>query len=375
MMVSINLLILATVAAILQSPPPTTAFFIPTSTFTLLGDAANTPLSYNKMPSPLSLHAIKSSDDHEYIVAIIGDLHIDPRKMNDYYIGRSHFEPIFKEAKNKADVNNKGFAVVSLGDLGMNKYCNHNPANTDELYAGTSKCHKMAANFLSKFYDGVPYEVVGGNHDLEGLYEFKIDEENLQMYLNVHDKDTPQFCREIADKTLLVGMGSTSFRNSMHIPHEVIIDQEQIDWFENLLQTHPANEGWKIIVFTHAPITGSGLRILQENQVVDGCCWLNQNDDIMRNKFIELVNEHRCIKAWFSGHFHLGQDYHESITFPNIDPNGPRPNNRGSCVFAQTSVMRSETSRDGRQQSRLIRRNTMEIHESRIIPMPANRSA
>jgi len=35
---------------------------------------------------------------------------------------------------------------------------------------------------------------------------------------------------------------------------------------------------------------------------------------------------------------------------------GPYPN-RGSCVFAQTSVMRSGTSRDGRQQSRLLRGN------------------
>lgn len=67
------------------------------------------------------------------------------------------------------------------------------------------------------------------------------------------------------------------------------------------------------------------------------------------------MRQHRCVKAWFSGHFHLGQDYQDSITFPTIDPkDGPYPN-RGSCVFVQTSVMRKGTSRDGRQQSRLIR--------------------
>mmetsp|Transcript_9107 Transcript_9107/g.19700 ORF Transcript_9107/g.19700 Transcript_9107/m.19700 type:complete len:316 (-) Transcript_9107:295-1242(-) len=49
------------------------------------------------------------------------------------------------------------------------------------------------------------------------------------------------------------------------------------------------------------------------------------------------------------------QDYQDSITFPTIPPEeGPYPN-RGSCVFAQTSVMRAGTSRDGRQQSRLLR--------------------
>jgi hypothetical protein len=91
--------------------------------------------------------------------------------------------------------------------------------------------------------------------------------------------------------------------------------------------------------------------------VVNGCCWLNHSNDIECRKFIELAREHRCIKGWFSGHFHLGQDYQDSITFPTIDPkDGPYPN-RGSCVFAQTSVMRKGTSRDTRQQSRLLRGN------------------
>ena len=140
------------------------------------------------------------------------------------------------------------------------------------------------------------------------------------------------------------------------------IDDEQLEWFEELVKSHPSTDGWKIFVFTHAPPIGSGLRVLQENHVVNGCCWLNhsggKNGDVRTTtKFIELVREHRCIKAWFSGHFHLGQDYQDSITFPTIPRElGPYPN-RGSCVFAQTSVMRSGTSRDKRQQSRLLRGN------------------
>ena len=70
--------------------------------------------------------------------------------------------------------------------------------------------------------------------------------------------------------------------------------------------------------------------------MVNGCCWLNHSGGKQTVKFIELVRKHRCIKAWFSGHFHLGQDYQDSITMPTIDPSlGPYPN-RGSCVFAQT---------------------------------------
>lgn len=175
------------------------------------------------------------------------------------------------------------------------------------------------------------------------------------MFLRVHNKPSPQFIRQIADKTLLVGLSSTIFRSAKYTSHEVTIDKAQLDWFEETVKAHPAEEGWKIFVFTHAPPNGSGLRVLQENHVVNGCCWLNHSNEAECRKFIELCREHRSIKAWFSGHFHLGQDYQDSITFPTIDPSeGPYPN-RGSCVFVQTSVMRSGTSRDTRQQSRLIR--------------------
>jgi hypothetical protein len=191
--------------------------------------------------------------------------------------------------------------------------------------------------------------------DLEGIDEFTTDEENLEMFLRVHGKPTPQFIRQVAEKTLLVGLTSTVFRDAKYTSHEVTVDKEQLLWFEEIVKSHPAEEGWKLFVFTHAPPNGSGLRVLQENHVVNGCCWLNHSDEQDCRKFIELVREHRCIKAWFSGHFHLGQDYEDSITFPTIDPKlGPYPN-RGSCVFVQTSVMRGGTSRDGNQQSRLIR--------------------
>jgi len=93
---------------------------------------------------------------------------------------------------------------------------------------------------------------------------------------------------------------------------------------------------------------GAGLRVLQKNHVVNGCCWLNHSSGDITKKYIDLVRKHRSIKAWFSGHFHLGQDYEDSITFP-------AGNNRGACTFVQTAVMRSGTTRDGRQQSRLLK--------------------
>jgi len=303
-----------------------------------------------KTPPPPIIKGDKN-DEYSFVVGILGDLHIDPRKMEDYEMGRQHFLSVFDEAK--STVGRDRVALVSLGDLGESKNCDHNPDNPFELFAGTTICHAMAAEYLSSF--GVPYEVIGGNHDLEGIDEFDTDAKNLRRFLKLHNKPTPQFCRQVAEKTLLVGLSSTVFRDAKYTSHEVIIDQDQIRWFEDLVASKPADEGWRIFVFSHAPPNGSGIRIIQENHVVNGCCWLNHSDEQSCRKFIELVREHRCIKGWFSGHFHLGQDYQDSITFPTIDPSeGPYPN-RGSCVFAQTSVMRAGSSRDGRQQSRLLR--------------------
>ena len=75
----------------------------------------------------------------------------------------------------------------------------------------------------------------------------------------------------------MVGLGSVLFRDAQYTSHEVFIDNGQIDWFENLCDTHKAEDGWKIFVFSHAPPMGSGLRVLQENHVVNGCCWLNHS--------------------------------------------------------------------------------------------------
>jgi hypothetical protein len=282
----------------------------------MLAEPSISPFAQNVMD-------FNKNDPGAFTACILGDLHLDPRYTDDVVEGRGHFKSIIEDAQSQ----DLPVAVCSLGDLGESKACDVGiGGSTSELFAGTTRCHEFAADFLRGF--GVPYEVVGGNHDLEGIDEFMTDEENLAAYLKAHDKALPQFCRQIADKTLLVGLGSTSFRDAKYTSHEVTVDDEQIAWFEDLVRSHTAEDGWKVFVFSHAPPMGAGLRVLQKNHVVNGCCWLNH-----------------------SGHFHLGQDYEDSITFP-------AGNNRGSCVFVQTAVMREGSTRDGRRQSRLVRGTT-----------------
>jgi hypothetical protein len=281
--------------------------------------------------------AVTAEDPSSFTIGILGDLHIDPRDLVQTFEGRDHMV--------KALEGSPRPFLVSLGDLGESKDC----TETKQLFSGTTPCFELAADYLKGF--GVPFDVVGGNHDLEGIDEFPTDEANLEAYLRHLGKKTPQFCHQVAEKVLVIGLGSTCFRGAQYTSHEVSIDQAQIDWFQKTVEKHPADDGWQIFVFSHAPIIGSALRVLQTNHVVNGCCWLNHTDAVASKRFIQIVRSNSQIKAWFSGHFHLSHDYEDSITFPD-------GNNRGSCVFAQTGVMTSRSSRDGRRHSRFLRGNS-----------------
>ena len=47
------------------------------------------------------------------------------------------------------------------------------------------------------------------------------------------------------------------------ITRQVVVDDAQVAWFEALLDSHRAMDGWSIFVFSHAPIVGSAIRVLQ----------------------------------------------------------------------------------------------------------------
>jgi hypothetical protein len=198
----------------------------------------------------------------------------------------------------------------------------------------------------------LPYELVSGNHDLEGLDEFPTDELNLQAWMESFDKPTPQFCKRIGDRTLLVGLSTVRFRSAPFSSHEVHVDDDQVRWFLDVVESHPAHDGWKILVFSHAPIMGSGLRVLQNVHVVNGCAWLNHCDPHTRNLWIRTVQSNPQIKAWFSGHFHLSHDYEDAISVV------------GSCVFVQVGVIGRASTRDGKRQTRLVQGNgsSMQIY-------------
>jgi hypothetical protein len=136
------------------------------SLFAVLLLASSSDAFVSRPATPIRFHgALKAGTELEhdttsdkFCVGILGDLHIDPRYMEDYETGRDQWLNILKEHKETYAGNN--VALVSLGDLGESKSVR--PDETNELFAGTTECHELAAEFLGSF--GVPYEVVGGNH-------------------------------------------------------------------------------------------------------------------------------------------------------------------------------------------------------------------
>jgi hypothetical protein len=124
----------------------------------------------------------------------------------------------------------------------------------------------------------------------------------------------------------------------------VHIDKEQIEWFRSVVG-HPAEDGWKILVFSHALFIGTGLRFLQSVHVINGCAWLNHcSASNVRNSFIRVVQNNPQIKGWASGHFNLSHEFQDSLV------------QVGSCTFVQVGVvMGQHSTRDGRRQSRFFR--------------------
>jgi len=139
------------------------------------------------------------SDPYAFTLGVLGDLHMDPRDLDDSFEGRGHIKAVL-------DASPRPY-VCSLGDLGESKDC----TQTQQLFAGTTPCFELvrhrpqerlpfaprssdrrpaalsALPQVKDFLDGFghPYEVVGGNHDLEGIDEFRTDEENLEAYLRI----------------------------------------------------------------------------------------------------------------------------------------------------------------------------------------------
>lgn len=245
---------------------------------------------------------------HKQRLAIVGDLHYE---MDQH--------EILQRAK-KQLIHLEPDAVVSLGDQGGYSHC------------GTRLSFEEGYRFFSGF--DVPILPLIGNHDMEGR-EFSQDKDAVAAWCEVFEQERPY--RHMDWGTAVgISLSQTSFRNNPGSHHDVQIDDEQFNWFARILADFPDRP---IFVFSHAPILGSGVRILQDLHLKGPNAYLNHYTHPER--FMQLVQANSQIKLWFSGHNHLGHDYDDTIS------------QVGHCTFVHGGVIGNH-SRDGRRHTRFL---------------------
>ncbi|KAK9806310.1 hypothetical protein WJX72_009584 [[Myrmecia] bisecta] len=265
----------------------------------------------------------------EFAVAIMGDLHLQPDQMHLFHEAREQLVRALSSPASASDSATgasaeappAGARVVQLGDLGGYT-----------CQPGSMACFETAKAFLEGF--PVPRALVVGNHDLEGA-EFDTDEENMAAWQQTFRQR--HYWSADLGPVLCIGLSTTRFRSNEFSVHEVHIDDEQLRWFEQQLAS---SGGRPVVVFTHAPPMGCGLKVVQEVHVKNRCAWLNHSSN--PEVFLKLVQKYPNIRLWFSGHFHLSHNYADSISTV------------GRCAFVQTGVI-GECNRDGLRQSRFLR--------------------
>lgn len=240
--------------------------------------------------------------------AILGDIHYE-----------KEYAPLIEQSLQQIIKLDPMF-MISLGDVGGYSHC------------GTQLAFDEAKDIFSNL--PFPTYPLIGNHDIEGI-EFSTDKTNIEAWLKTFQKKSPYYHITI-NNIILAFLSSTSFRSNVFHCNEVIIDTQQIEWFEKLCLSNPEKS---ILVFSHAPILGSGIKVLQNLHLKDGNAYLNHSRN--PEKFIQIVNICPNIKLWASAHIHLSQEYQDTIS------------QRNNCVFMHTGVT-SEVTRDGGRQSRVI---------------------
>ncbi|RKN84904.1 metallophosphoesterase family protein [Paenibacillus ginsengarvi] len=235
--------------------------------------------------------------------------------------------------------------VVPLGDFGSNRLI------------GGPEGLRQSHELLSRI--GKPLRAILGNHDLQresggkGQEHGTMERELIQLF----GQSAGYGVIEEADFRLFFVSTDPQPDDSCYHVQECYVSEEQFSWLTAKLQER---SGVPVIMFTHAPPIGCGLRTVPGVHVRATNAYLDQNHDALR--WHRLLRETPEIVLWFSAHYHLGHGYPDSKT------------NRFGTTFFITGVHGSAT-RDGDRLSRVIdiagdgvRVQTLDHRQRRILP-------
>lgn len=282
-------------------------------------------------------------------LAVLGDLHLDARHEDAFAEAKDQLRGLLVDGL--LEEPGSVARLVQLGDLGASSA----GPGTPELFSQAREYLRGAAGTG----DGsggdatpttAPPSLVVGNHDLEATSVFdalhpdddtgaEADAANLAAWRAAFSQN--HFWTARLGPALLVGVSTTRWRSNRDSVHEVCVSEEQVAALEATLAAAHASHT-PVIVFSHAPPAGCGLRVVQGVHVRNRCAYLNHSDPKTAARFVAAVERHPAVALWFSGHYHLSHNYATSLSVV------------GRATFVQVGVIGPGSSRDGLRQSRLV---------------------
>lgn len=268
-------------------------------------------------------------------LAVLGDLHLDEPTRPAFDEAAAQLRRVLLEGVDGSGADpSVAPRLIQLGDLGASSFS-----------PGSAACFAAAKTYLDSGV-GVPRALVTGNHDLESptfdqpgdMSGEASDAANLSAWLAAFDQ--PHAWSARLGPARVLGISTTAWRANTASVHEVRVDEEQLTWLEAQVKATPPST--PIIVVSHAPPAGCGLRVVQDVHVRNRCAYLNHSNPGSAARFVRLVEAHPNICLWFSGHYHLSHQYGTSISVVR------------NCAFVQVGVIGPKSSRDGYRQSRLL---------------------
>lgn len=244
-------------------------------------------------------------------IAVLGDFHLDPAN------------PTITEMAMEDIRNSRPDLVVALGDFGA------------DSVIGTPGGIAQSAAFLKKI--GAPVRPILGNHDLQVESAGQAPHGGMEQALRTtFGLENSAGFMEFETFRLLFITTEAHPADICWQVQECYVSEAQFQGIQEGLSKRP---GVPVIVFSHAPPLGCGLRTVHKIHVRSTNAYLDQNHDPFRIQ--ALYRENPDIVLWFSGHYHLGHHHHDS-----------RTNRYGVCFF-HTQV-HTRFGRDGTRQSRII---------------------
>ncbi|MDF2724414.1 MAG: calcineurin-like phosphoesterase [Paenibacillus sp.] len=246
-------------------------------------------------------------------VVILGDFHLDSNALD---LSEQAMADIAACAPD---------LVVALGDFGSGRDI------------GSIHGLDQAYSLLSTI--GTQVRPILGNHDMQretGYMDMQPKGTMERYFRELFHLDRPYGVMEFERFRFVFVSTDLQPEDSCYQVQECYVSEVQWHWIETALLARP---NVPVIMFTHAPPIGAGLRTVPGVHVRATNAYLDQNH--RPAAWLERIKRYPEIILWFSAHYHLSHIYPDSQTV------------RDGTTFFSTGV-HGKATRDGHRVSRVL---------------------